>query len=74
MPMIYDVPSLIAGRQAVVACLHLTWNLRNYVRTANLIERVFIKERRTRFGPRFFTMKSCLELVYDVFIRVANWR
>jgi len=61
---------------ALLNILYLPYRHRKTVRNTNLIERMFVEERRrTKIIPQFLTEKSCLKLVFGVLHRACrHWR
>ena len=61
---------------ALLNILYLPYRHRKTVRNTNLIERLFVEERRrTKVIPQFLTEKSCLKLVFGVLHRACrHWR
>lgn len=47
-----------------------------YIRTENLLERTFAEQKRkTKVIPRFFSEKSCMNLVFGTMILISDkWR
>jgi transposase-like protein len=65
--------SLAEDSETTLAHLRLLAAHRKHVRTTNLIERSFLKERRrTKIIPRFFDERSCLKLVYATLVRASQ--
>lgn len=67
---------LVADREALLNVLKLPHRHRKTVRNTNLVERMFVEERRrTTVIPQFLTEKSCLKLVFSVLYRASyRWR
>jgi transposase-like protein len=59
--------------EACVACLRCPASHHKRIRTANLLERSFLEERRrTRTIPRFFSQRSCLKPVFATLWRASE--
>ena len=59
--------------EAILNILYLPYRHRKTVRSTNLIERIFVEERRrTKVIPQFLTEKSCLKLVFGVLYRACR--
>jgi len=57
-------------KEALLNVLKLPYRHRRSVRSTNLVERLFLEERRrTKIIPQFLTEKSCLKLVFSVLYR-----
>ena len=75
-----ELPSAVACFQddleACIAHLRMPVNHRRAIRTTNLLERLFVEERRRlKIVPNAFGEKPVLKLMYGAMIRVADrWR
>jgi transposase-like protein len=73
-------PSLISclkdDEEALLNLLKLPFRHRVFIRSTNLVERMFVEERRrTKIIPQFLTEKSCLKLVFSVLYRASQrWK
>ena len=56
--------------------MKVPWRHRRTVRSSNLVERIFVEERRrSKIIPQFLTERSCLKLVFSVLVRASfRWR
>ena len=75
-----ELPSAVAGFQddfeACIAHLRLPIPHRRAIRTTNLLERLFVEERRRlKIIPNAFGEKAVLKLMFGAMIRAAErWR
>lgn len=75
-----EFPSFIRcladDQEALLHVLKLPYRHRKTIRSTNLVERMFLEERRrTSVIPQFLTEKSCLKLVFSVLYRASyRWR
>jgi putative transposase len=75
-----DIPTfckcLADDSEALLNVLRLPYKHRKIVRSTNLVERVFVEERRrTKVIPQFLSEKSGLKLVFGVLYRASvRWR
>ena len=67
---------LLEDSEALLNVLKLPYRHRISVRSSNLIERMFVEERRrTKIIPQFLTEISCLKLVFSVLWRASyRWQ
>jgi len=67
---------LVDDYEALLNVLKLPYRHRKTIRNTNLVERMFLEERRrTSVIPQFLTEKSCLKLVFSVLYRASyRWR
>ena len=70
------VKCLLEDSEALLNVLKLPYRHRISVRSSNLIERVFVEERRrTKIIPQFLMERSCLKLVFSVLWRASyRWQ
>jgi len=70
------VKCLLEDSEALLNVLKLPYRHRISVRSSNLIERMFVEERRrTKIIPQFLTEISCLKLVFSVLWRASyRWQ
>ena len=67
---------MLDDSEALLNILKLPFRHRVYLRSTNLIERIFGEEkRRSKVIPHFFSEKSCLKLAFTVLYRASmRWR
>jgi putative transposase len=70
------VRCLLDDLEACLAHLSFPAGHHRFIRTTNLLERVFVEQRRrTKIIPGFTSEKSCLKLVFATLFRVSEaWR
>lgn len=70
------VHCLLDDHQALLNILHIPHAHRKTVRSTNLVERIFVEERRrTKIIPRFLTEQACLKLTFSVLYRASyRWK